>query len=288
MEKGARIGIAGAGRMAQALGKLLHTRGEPVVALAGRNADRAAAAARFAGPIEAVSLCELPSRANRILIAVSDGAIAQVAEELRRGGFTRGVALHVSGAMPVETLQPLRGAGIACGSMHLLQTVASPEQGVASLPGCSYAISGDAAATAWAEEIARKLDGRVLRIPSELRPLYHAAGVLASNALTGILAAAIAILRQCDVGEHDALDALGPLARTSLENALALGPDAALTGPVVRGDATTVAAHLEALKAQPAEIQALYRASAHHLLTIARARGTPEERIQAILQLIQE
>ncbi|MGH9612331.1 MAG: DUF2520 domain-containing protein, partial [Bryobacteraceae bacterium] len=62
----------------------------------------------------------------------------------------------------------------------------------------------------------------------------------------------------------------------------------ALTGPVVRGDANTVAAHLEALHAQPCEIQELYRTSARQLVTIARRRGTPEERIQAILQLIQE
>lgn len=282
----APIGIAGAGRVAQALGRLLRERGEPVVALAGRNADHAAVAARFIGPIEALPLSELPSRASRILIAVSDDAIADVAQELHRGGFTSGIALHVSGASPVEALQVLRDAGVACGSMHPLQTIATPEQGVASLRGCSYAITGDAAATDWAEEITGKLGGRVLRIAPELRPLYHAAGVLASNALTGILAASVAIFRQCGIGERDALDALAPLARTSLENALAHGPVQALTGPVVRGDAETVASHLEALKTQPAEIQELYRASARQLLTIARARGTPEERIQAILQLI--
>jgi len=282
------IGIAGAGRVAQALGRVLRERGEPIVALASRNANHAAAAARFIGPIEAVPLSELPSHANRILIAVSDDAIPEVAEELHRGGFTSGIALHVSGASPVETLQGLRDAGIACGSMHPLQTIATPEQGVASLPGCSYAITGDAAATDWAEEIARKLGGRVLRIPSELRPLYHAAGILASNALTGLLAASVTIFQQLGIGERDALDALAPLARTSLENALAHGPTQALTGPVVRGDAKTVAAHLDALRTQPAEIHALYRASARQFLTIAHARGVPEERIQAILQLIQE
>lgn len=284
----ASIGIAGAGRLAQALGRLLRERGEPVVALASRNPDHAAAAARFIGPIEALPLSELPAYASRILIAVSDDAIAAVAQELHRGGFTNGIALHVSGASPVEILQALRDSGIACGSMHPLQTIATPEQGVASLPGCSYAITGDAQAIEWAEEITGKLGGRVLRIPSDLRPLYHAAGVLASNALTGILAASVAIFQQCGIAERDALNALAPLSRTSLDNALANGPVQALTGPVVRGDAKTVASHLEALKTQPVEIQDLYRASARQLLTIARARGAPEERIQAILQLIQE
>ncbi len=97
-----------------------------------------------------------------------------------------------------------------------------------------------------------------------------------------VLDAAMILLAHAGVGRDDALRAIGPLARTSLQNALASGPQAALTGPVVRGDAATVAAHTEALRSVEPTVAKLYEASAMHLLQLARQRGLSDASVRAV------
>ena len=124
----------GAGAVAQALGRLLYLRGEPVIALAARNHTRAERAATFIGPsVQVVPYSELPRLSTRVLVAVSDDAIGLVAETLARAGMCKGVALYTSGARGPEALAPLRAVGVACGMLHPLQTVIDREQGVKRL-----------------------------------------------------------------------------------------------------------------------------------------------------------
>ena len=155
----------------------------------------------------------------------------------------------------------------------------TPEQGVNSLADATFGLSGDREATLWADEIVEMVrivtggDRRSLRIDADRLSYYHAGAVMASNALMAVLDAAVILLAHAGVERDDALRAIGPLARTSLQNALASGPQAALTGPVVRGDAATVAAHTEALRSVEPTVAKLYEASAEHLLQLARQRG---------------
>lgn len=281
------IGVAGAGRVAQALGRLLAERGEPVVAVASRDTQRAAAAARFIGGAEAVPLPAL-ARCGRVLIAVSDDAIAEVAAALAFSGMRRGAALHTSGARGPDALKALAAAGVSCAALHPLQTIATPEQGAAVLPGAVFAISGAGAARAWAERIATLLGGTSLAIPPERYPLYHAAAVMASNHLVGLVDAAANLMELAGVAQEDALRALAPLTTSSLTNALALGPAQALTGPVERGDARTIELHLEALRLAPVPVRTLYRAAARHLVDLARRKGTPEPAARRLEEILTE
>lgn len=243
---GAPIGIAGAGRVAQAVGKLLASRGEPVSFIASRRSEQARHAAAFIGPnVRAVSFAELGQQAGRILIAVPDSALESVAGAL---GMASGIVLHTCGAKGPEALSALAKRGIYCGAIHPLQTISDPESGAEALDGVSFAVAGDPVALEWAEHIVRVAKGRVLRIASERRPLYHAAAVMASNYVTALMSAAEELLIAAGVDSEEALPALGPLARTSLENTLRQGPMAALTGPIERGDVATVESHLAALE----------------------------------------
>lgn len=275
--------------MAQALGRLLLEAGEPVVALAGRDIERATLAARFvggSGAVRVVQLAEIPALATRVLIAVNDEAITPVADALAASGFRTGVALHTCGARGPEALAPLRTAGVACGMLHPLQTFASAEQAVKSLAHAAFGLLGDDAATAWAEHIVATLQGRVLRITPGGSSYYHAGAVMASGGLVAAIDAAAVLLERAGI-EHDAaLRALGPLASTSLDNALRSGPGAALTGPVVRGDTATVAAHLHALGDVEATVGTLYRAVTAHLLQLAHERGLPESGVRTIQALL--
>jgi len=282
------IGIAGTGRVAQALGRLLAERGEPVVAIAGRHLPRTRGAAKFVGSgAKPVALAELPSRATHILIAVADGAIEEVARVLANSGMARGVVLHTCGTVGTEVLAPLASAGVSCGSLHPLQTVATPEGGVVALPGSAFAIDGDGPALEWAAAIALLLGGEPLRIPAAQRPLYHAAAVMASNYVIALMDAAAMLMNASGTSEKASLRAIGPLVRTSVENALNLGPVLALTGPIQRGDAETVASHLNALAGAPASVCGLYRSAGLHALDVAARRGLARDRADSIRRLLE-
>lgn len=258
--------------MAQALGRLLVEAGCHVAAVAGRHPARTETAARFVGA-EAVNLEQLPRLATRLLIAVSDDAIATVADTLARAGAREGLALHTSGVHGPEALAPLAEAGFSCGALHPLQTVATPEQGVNALKGAAFAVTAEGPAAAWAAEIVRLARGWMLAIPADRRAAYHAAAALASNCVVALLDAAVMLMNAAGIERAAALRALAPLVRASCENALALGPAAALTGPVRRGDTETVRRHWQALGSAPGELRELYRACSLHLIRLARKGG---------------
>ncbi len=275
--------------MARALGRLLIRAGEPVAAIAGRDTERTAAAAAFVGSsAEPVSLESLPQRAGRIVVAVSDDAVAEVAHVLAAAGMRSGAVLHTCGARGPEALAHLQAVGVACGVLHPLQTVATAEQGLAVLTGSWFAISGDPAAAAWAERICNLLNGKPLCIAPDRMPLYHAAAVMASNHVTGLLDAAVILMGAAGIGRQTALDALGPLVRASVENTLALGTADALTGPIRRGDIETVRRHLRSLAGVPLSVRELYRSAGLQVLELARRCGLAEPRAREIEALLRE
>jgi predicted short-subunit dehydrogenase-like oxidoreductase (DUF2520 family) len=268
--------------------------GESIVALASRNRSRAEEAARFiavaAPSIEVVEYSEVPRLAARVLIAVSDRGIEAVAETLAAAGMRSGAALHTCGARGPDALKALGAAGVSCGMLHPLQTMMSAEQGVRSFADVTFGVSGDREATDWANEIVDMVTGgrgASLHIEADRLSYYHAGAVMASNALVAVLDAAIILLVHAGV-EHDAaLRAVGPLARTSLDNALRAGPQTALTGPVARGDAATVAAHREALRSVDPTVARLYEAAAAHLLQLAKHRGLSEASVRALQEVLE-
>ena len=282
----ASIGIAGSGRMAQALGRLLAERGQPIAAIAGRDASRTSRAASFIGHhAQAAAVADLPAMASRILIAVPDDALVSVAATLAASATPPACVLHTSGAGGPEALAAIADRGTSCGAMHPLQTISTPEQGVADLPGSSFGITAEGPALDWALEICGALDGRPLLIPAELRPLYHAAAVMASNYIVAMVDAAATLMEQAGVAPEQALPALAPLIRASVENSLAAGPVQALTGPIERGDAETIASHLQALRGAPAVIEGLYRAAGLHTAALANRKfsATGRRNIESLL-----
>ncbi len=270
------IAIIGAGRLGTALGRLLRENGAPLAAIASRSPDNARCAAEFVGQVQAISIDQVPHYATHLLIAVSDGAIATVAAQLHRAGFQDGIALHTSGSRGPSELDALRTAGVATGAIHPLQTVPSAQQGMTALPGSYFATCGEERAVAWAHEIITVLHGHPLRIPAERWGLYHSAAVFASNYLISSIDAALEAMEAAGVTRSDALAALSPLCQAAVANTLTLGPDAALTGPISRGDAQTVRRNREGLRAISKESQDAYCAAGLRTLPIARRRGLPE------------
>jgi predicted short-subunit dehydrogenase-like oxidoreductase (DUF2520 family) len=138
----------------------------------------------------------------------------------------------------------------------------------AQLDGAHAAVTaGDAESAAVGDGLARELGLVPFPLADGRRPLYHAAAVLASNSIPVVVAAAVRCAGLAGIDGDTARAALAPLVLRSAENALAGLPDGGLTGPVARGDASTVESHLRALEAEPA-LQALYRALARGALEL--------------------
>jgi predicted short-subunit dehydrogenase-like oxidoreductase (DUF2520 family) len=222
------------------------------------------------------------------LIAVPDSAIEQVVEQLANAvgsGDARGrLILHTSGCLSSDILFPLRNLGAAVGSIHPLQSFSGV--GVPDLEGRLFAIEGDTAAVRIARSLARALGGQILLLDSTAKPLYHAAASMAAGQLLAELEAAVQIFVSLGMKRREALHALLPLTRQVLENHERLGPRAAWTGPLARGDLRVVKAHEEALRGQHGEYLAAYRAL-NHLAARVLSRD-PEPMLAALDQISQE
>jgi predicted short-subunit dehydrogenase-like oxidoreductase (DUF2520 family) len=166
-------------------------------------------------------------------------------------------------------LEPLRSCGPLVAAIHPASPVARADQ---PLDGIVFGVTCDAELQPWCESLVHDLGGVARFIDDEERVLYHAALVMASNFAVTLAGDSADIL-----GGHDILV---PLLRETVENIARLGPDAALTGPVVRGDAGTVRAHLAAL---PPHLRDVYVANARRALARAVASGRLDaERARAI------
>jgi predicted short-subunit dehydrogenase-like oxidoreductase (DUF2520 family) len=229
----------------------------------------------------------VPEGATLLILAVPDDAVHEVANDVARSGpAPRGcAALHLSGALSTDVLAPLGGAGYAIGSMHPLQTVADPWSGAGRLRGCAYALAGDPAALMAARRIVHALDGQPLVIPPALRPLYHSAAVFASNYVLAAAAVLSRTLAEAGVSEEDAIAAVLPLMRGTMDNVEELGFGAALTGPVARGDIDTVRLHLSRLSSRE---RRLYSALGLETVSLARAAGLDPERADALEALFSD
>jgi predicted short-subunit dehydrogenase-like oxidoreductase (DUF2520 family) len=196
-----------------------------------------------------------------ILIATPDDKIAVVTRELARIGEEelRGkVVLHTSGALDSGVLDALQAHGAAVGSMHPLQSFSGVS--VPSLEGKVFAIEGETQAVRAARRIARALGGSPVRIAGNKKLLYHTAAAMAAGHVLAVEEAATQLLLSLGMKRSEAVRALLPLTRQVLENFERLGPRAAWTGPLSRGDFKVVRAHLDALRESPKELPHAYDA----------------------------
>jgi predicted short-subunit dehydrogenase-like oxidoreductase (DUF2520 family) len=281
-----RIAFVGAGRVAGALARGFARAGFPVVAVASRNAASAAAlAAAVPGCRAAPSPQEAADAADLVFLTVPDDAIAPAAAAIAWRAHT-GV-VHASGAADVDVLAPATARGALAGGFHPLQNFADPEVALAGLAGCAVAIEAGAALADRLTRLASALGMRPIRLPAGVRALYHGAGSFAAPFVTALLHEAVQIWKGFGMSESDALAALVPLARGTLDAVARDGTVRGLAGPIARGDAGTVARHLAAFDALDGGTAALYRAMAQRVIPIAVAKGSlAPERAEAIAALV--
>ena len=238
-----RVAILGAGRLGGALARALEVAGAEVTLVSGRRTERA-------------------PDAPLLLLAVPDQALSEVAARLASAepAARAGVALHLAGALDSSVLAPLARRGFSVGSCHPIQTFPRADLPPGAFAGVTFGVEGDPEAVRAGRALARAVGGRSVEIRAESKPLWHLAAVLAGNGAVALVGAARDAMRAAGLSEREALDALAPLATRSLEGAFANGPEAALTGPVARGDWSTVERHRAAIASWDPARRALYDA----------------------------
>jgi len=258
------LSIVGAGRVGKALGRCLHELGWRVGVVVTRSIPTARAAVRAIGaghPADRLTRQVLASEV--VLLTTPDRAIAEVAADLAHlgGSEWRGkVVLHTSGALDSSALQTLAEAGAEIGSIHPMQTFSG--QSVPDLAGRVFGIEGSSAALKVARKMIRQIGGVAVRLTGANKAAYHAAGTIACSQVLALLEAATRLLMAQGFTRRQATRALLPLTRQTLDNLEGIGPHAAWTGPMSRGDFPTVRRHADALSGYPPEYLDAYKAMA--------------------------
>ncbi len=196
--------------------------------------------------------------ADVVVVAVSDGAISQCAERLAIWLQTGSCVLHCAGARGPDELAVCRDAGAHVGVMHPLVSFADADH-PPSLRGATFVTAGDVPAIEAAQHLARVLGARILVAPIH-GPVYHALIALVANGAVGLVHAAVPILQRLGLGRREAEQSIAGLLRTVVENVDQLGVPKALTGPIARGDAASIAAHRGALQRAAPDAAAAYDA----------------------------
>jgi predicted short-subunit dehydrogenase-like oxidoreductase (DUF2520 family) len=281
------VGVVGAGRVGTALAALLAKAGYRIVAASGGQASRERAE-RFLPDVPFVTPAEAAVAADLVLLGVPDDRIAGVCAELAEGGALREgrSVVHLSGSVPLDALAPARASGALVLSLHPLQSFPTVEAAVDRMPGSAIAVTADSEeGYASGERLAADVGGIPFRLDDRNKPLYHAAAVFCSNYLAVLMGISERLFALA--GIDDPVSKFAPLARATLENTLALGSEAALTGPAVRGDAGTIRRNLEALSADAPEVVPAYVELARSALDLAQGSGRlPEDRRSAVEEVL--
>ena len=282
------MAIVGAGNVGTVLGRLLREGGGSVTAVVSRHAATARKAAAFIRcRVHGDSLTLIGRETDIIFLAVPHAAVADVAAELAATRedlpLPRIAVCHASGMLSADVLAPAARRGAVTFSFHPLQTFPRSFPPKVILPtarGIYFGVDGSAAGIRKARLFAHALGGRTVLIAPERRVLYHAACVIASNHLTGLLAALEEVHAAVTGGSGPSLDPYGPILGATLANILASSPADALSGPVARGGVETVARHIGAVRQYCPGLLPYFACMTGETIRLAARSGslTPERR----------
>ncbi|MGW3956150.1 Rossmann-like and DUF2520 domain-containing protein [Streptomyces sp. NPDC004752] len=266
------VGVVGAGRVGPALAASLRLAGHRPVAVSAVSDASRRRAELLLPDVPVVPPAEVLRRADLVLLTVPDDTLPGLVSGLAETGAVRPgqLLVHTSGRYGARVLDPALRAGALPLALHPVMTFTGTPVDVQRLAGCSFGVTAPDELRLAAEALVIEMGGEPEWVVEESRPLYHAALALGANHLVTLVAQSMELLRAAGVEAPDRM--LGPLLGAALDNALRSG-DAALTGPVARGDAGTVAAHVTELRRHAPQSLAGYLAMARATADRALAHG---------------
>lgn len=264
------IAFIGAGRVAHTLARAFVQHGIVVASIASRRIDRARDLSAQVDGSRAVSIAEA-AREALVFVTVPDDAIATVCAAIDWAPGQQ--VVHCSGATDVAALDHAKRRGALTGGFHPLQIFSDPERAIALLAGATVAIEGPPPLDETLRAIAATLGMKPLRLPEGARAAYHGSASFAASFLVSMLDEAVAMWGTFGIAERDALAALLPLARGTIETMATKGVAGSVSGPISRGDVGVVARHLAAFDRQGNDHGRFYRELAMRQVGLAVTDG---------------
>jgi predicted short-subunit dehydrogenase-like oxidoreductase (DUF2520 family) len=255
------IGVVSAGRVGSVVGAAWAAAGHHVVATSGVSRDSVRRAAALLPDVPLLPPDEVVAGCALALLAVPDDVLPGLVKGLAAAGSFRPgqIVVHTSGAHGIAVLAPAVEHGVLPLALHPVMTFTGRTEDVARMAGASVGVTaaaGDEAAWSVGEALVVEMTADPVRVPEEVRPLYHAALAHGANHLVTLVRDCVETLERA--GIHPAERLVAPLLSAALDNALRHG-DRALTGPVARGDTGTVRTHLRELAAVDPDLAETYR-----------------------------
>jgi predicted short-subunit dehydrogenase-like oxidoreductase (DUF2520 family) len=253
------ISIIGAGSLGATLAKALIEKGWPVKSVFNRTQQKATILAeKLKISISENFPSSLTSLGKLVFITVSDDAISDIAHRLSElsDSFKGYTIVHCSGNESAKLLHHLKQKGAAVASFHPLQTF-TPESDTEDFNGIYFSMQGDPKVFTVLAEIAKHLGANTFKVNESQKSHLHAAAVFASNYVTTLLDASVEVGSISGLPPEQVKNALLPLVETTLNNVSKQSFEQALSGPIRRGDVTTVKKHI-ALLSEDSELQNLY------------------------------
>ena len=268
-----RVGVVGAGRVGSTLAAALARAGHEIVAVSAVSDTSVRRARRNLPGVAIRPPPEVVAAADLVLLTVPDDVLPGLVTGLAATGaaLEGRLVAHASGRHGLAVLEPAVRVGALPLALHPVMTFTGRPDDLDRLAGISFGVTAPDSLRLAAEALVVEMGGEPVFIAEERRGLYHAALASAANHLVTLVVQAADLLREAGVDQPARM--LGPLLQAALDNALDLG-DAALTGPVARGDADTVASHVEALRAAAPQALPAYLALARLTADRALAAGT--------------
>ena len=261
-EEEMKIGFIGTGKVATAFGRYLFNHGIAISGYHDHHPEKAAHASRATQCKAYPNGAELAAESDVVLITTRDDQIQAATRKLCRQKAlgSRHLVGHMSGAHPSTILSDAADLGAAVFSLHPLQAFAQEERAVADLSHTWFSLDGTNPRIDQLETVLKQTGNRYFRILPENKKLYHLSACILSNYLVTLIQAGMTALAQSGIPPNDGLNAMLPLIQGTIANVVQMGPAKALTGPIARGDATTIGQHLQALdESRLTDLKRFYR-----------------------------
>jgi predicted short-subunit dehydrogenase-like oxidoreductase (DUF2520 family) len=285
------VGVVGAGRVGAVLGAALARVGHRVVAASGVSEESLARAADLLPGTPVLLPEQVVRRAELVVLAVPDDALPDLVAGLAATGAWQAgqLVVHTSGRHGLEVYDAASRHHVRGMAIHPAMTFSGTAIDLDRLADCCFGVTAPEPLRPAAEALVLEVGGEPVWIEESQRPMYHAALAHGANHLVTLVAQALQALEAAGVEAPSRV--LAPLVSAALDDTLRTG-DGALTGPVARGDAGTVAEHLRQLQRLTRDVRptylALARATAERALASGRLRPHAAEPLLDILASDQE
>jgi predicted short-subunit dehydrogenase-like oxidoreductase (DUF2520 family) len=274
------LNIVGGGNVGKTLGRLWTvTHGFQIQDVLGRSAESAQRATSFIGAGRAVHDIADLRRADIVMISTPDDQIVPCCAQLAAAGLldSTSIVFHCSGALRSSALSAAVQLGAAVAGIHPVRSFAAPAQLVASFAGTCCGMEGDQRALDVLGPGFTAIGAQLVAIDPDFKMLYHAAAVFASNYLVTVLDAAVQAYGKAGIPDDLALKMMEPLVRNTIDNVFRIGLEKALSGPIARGDMTTVFNQYKAVRDWDKRYGALYKQLGRSTGILAGRRGESKE-----------